>query len=159
MAPYFRTPSTEIFISVGLWMNFLTEAMHAISAKWEYNDFWEKNCYLWRNYMNPKIENTNRTSKKSTCCCSAVCKMPQVGNMRKFNSTKRQRFKASPWEGLEEACSIWPVNARSQNIWKPSFRESGCNNFHRSDSWLDRWKKRKIVSLKTVSGKYYTNVF
>lgn len=45
--------------------------------------------------MNPKIENTNRTSKKSTCCCSVVCKMPQVGNMRKFNSksiTEKQKI-------------------------------------------------------------------
>lgn len=43
--------------------------------------------------MNPKIENTSRTSKKSTCC--AVCKMPQVGNMRKFNSksiTEKQKI-------------------------------------------------------------------
>ena len=27
-------------------------------------------------------------------------------------------------------------------------KELGCNDFHVSDGWLDRWKKRKNVSVK-----------
>ena len=80
------------------------------------------------------------------------------------SAKKRHRFRASPSENLDDVCYTWLVNARSQNIpisaailkAKALFfaKELGCNDFHASDGWLDRWKKRKNVSFKTVSGIY-----
>ena len=80
---------------------------------------------------------------------------------------KRQRLRASPYENLDKACYTWLVNARSQNIpisatmlkTKALYfaKELGCNDFHASDGWLDRWKKRTNVSFKTVSGISFTS--
>ena len=33
-------------------------------------------------------------------------------------------------------------------------KEVGCSDFSASDGWLDRWKKRKGVSFKTISGLF-----
>ena len=64
-------------------------------------------------------------------------------------------------------CYTWLVNARSQNIpisatmlkTKALYfaKELGCNDFHASDGWLDRWKKRTNVSFKTVLGISFTS--
>ena len=37
-------------------------------------------------------------------------------------------------------------------------KELGGNDFRASDGWLDRWKKRKNVSFKTISG-IFTYIF
>ena len=78
------------------------------------------------------------------------------------STAKRQRFRGSPFENIDEACYKWLVNARSQSIPISAIvlktkalyfaKEFGCNDFSASDGWLDRWKKRKNVSFKTVSG-------
>lgn len=84
------------------------------------------------------------------------------------STAKRQRFRGSLYENIDEACYKWLVNARSQIIpisaavmkTKALYfaKEFGCNDFSASDGWLDRWKKRKNVSFKTVSGQF-TYVF
>ena len=80
----------------------------------------------------------------------------------------RQRFRGSPYENLDEACYKWLVTVRGQNIpisatmlkTKALFfaKELGCNDFHASDAFLERWKKRENVSIKTISGTF-THVF
>ena len=81
---------------------------------------------------------------------------------------KRQRLRGSPFENLDETSYKWIVHARGQNIpisvtmlkTKALFfaKELGCNDSHASDGWLDRWKKRENVSLKTIAG-IFTYVF
>lgn len=81
-----------------------------------------------------------------------------------LSTKKRHRFKASTYENLDQACYKWFINARAQNIpvsasvlkTKALFfaKELGMTDFTGSDGWLDRWKKRKNVSFKTISGNF-----
>ena len=80
------------------------------------------------------------------------------------SAMKRQRFRGSPYENIDEACYKWLVNTRGRSIpisatvlkTKALYfaKELGCNDFSASDGWLDRWKKRKNVSFKTISGLF-----
>ena len=77
---------------------------------------------------------------------------------------KRQRLRGSPYENIDDACYKWLVNARGRGIPISSMvlktkalffaKELGCTDFSASDGWLDRRKKRKNVSYKTISGMF-----
>ena len=77
-------------------------------------------------------------------------------------SAKRVRMRVCLIENLDKAFYMWLLNTRHQNIpvsgtiFKVKAlhfaKELGCDNFQASDRWLDRWKKRNNVSLKTISG-------
>ena len=79
---------------------------------------------------------------------------------------KRQRFRESPYENIDKACYKWlvmqeaiPISATVLKTKALYFaKELGCNDFSASGGWLDRWKKRKNVSFKTISG-LFTYVF
>ena len=81
------------------------------------------------------------------------------------STMKRQRFRGSPYENIDEACYKWLVNTRYRSIpisatvpkTKSLYfaKELGCNDFIASDGWLDRWKKRKNVSFKTIAGLFF----
>jgi len=93
-------------------------------------------------------------------------KKKQIYESVDSNSTrkKRQRFRGSPYENIDEACYKWLVNASGRSIpisatvlkTKALYfaKEFGCNDFSASDGWLDRWKKRKNVSFTTISGLF-----
>ena len=80
------------------------------------------------------------------------------------STKKRHRFKPSTYEHLDDACYKWLVNARAQNIPVSASvlktkaicfaKELGLTDFSASDGWLDRWKKRKNVSFKTISSTF-----
>ena len=86
----------------------------------------------------------------------------------KSSTMKRQRFKGSPYENIDEACYKWLVNARGRRIPTSATvlktkalyfaKELVCDDFSASDGWLDRWKKRKNVSFKIIS-VLFTYVF
>ena len=69
------------------------------------------------------------------------------------STMKRQRFRGLPYENINEACYKWLVNARGRSIPISAMvlktkalyfaKELGCNDFSASDSFWDRWKKRK----------------
>ena len=73
---------------------------------------------------------------------------------------KRQRFRESPYENIDKACYKWlvmqeaiPISATVLKTKALYFaKELGCNDFSASGGWLDRGKKRKNVSFKTISG-------
>ena len=112
-------------------------------------------AFVAKNYYIPKQTLSNWLKKKK-----------QIYESVDSNSTtkKRQRFRGSPYESIDEACYKWLVNARGRNIpisatvlkTKALYiaKELGCNDFSASDGWLDRWKKRKNVSFKTISGLF-----
>ena len=89
-------------------------------------------------------------------------KKKQIYESVDFNSStmKRQRFRRPLYENLDAACYKWLVNAGGQSIpisvtmlkTKAHFfaKELGCNDFRASDGWFERWKKRKLVSFKSV---------
>ena len=76
-------------------------------------------------------------------------------------SAKRVRMRVSLNENLDEACYMWLLNTRHQNIPVSGTifivkalhfaKELGCDNFQASDGWLDRRKERNNVSFKTIS--------
>ena len=79
-------------------------------------------------------------------------------------SKKRKRMKTATYEELDSAVYKWLKTARHSNIpiICSIFKEKALefaksldlNDFHVSDGWVSRWKKRFNVSFKTVSGNY-----
>ena len=77
-------------------------------------------------------------------------------------SKKRKRMKTATYEELDSAVYKWLKTARHSNIPISCsiFKEKALefaksldlNDFHASDGWVSRWKKRFNVSFKTVSG-------
>jgi len=77
-------------------------------------------------------------------------------------SKKRKRMKTATYEELDSAIYKWLKTARYSNIPISCsiFKEKALqfakslelNDFHASDGWVSRWKKRFNVSFKTVSG-------
>ena len=80
------------------------------------------------------------------------------------STMKRQQFRGSSYENIDEVCYKWLVNARGRSIpisvmvlkTKALYfaKDLGCNDFSASDGLLDRWKKIKNVSFKTISGLF-----
>ena len=78
-------------------------------------------------------------------------------------NTKRQRLRSGSYEKLDQAIFKWLLTVRSRDeavstlILKNKaidFAEKmSIENFHASDGWLDRWKKRYNVSFKKISGE------
>ena len=77
-------------------------------------------------------------------------------------SKKRKIMKTATYEELDYAMYKWLQNARHNNIPINGtiFKEKALEftksleiqDFHASDGWVSRWKKRFNVSFKTVSG-------
>ena len=76
-------------------------------------------------------------------------------------SKKRKRIKTATYEELDSAMYKWLKTARHNNIpinctiFKEKALEFAksleIQDFHASDGWVGRWKKRFNVSFKTVS--------
>ena len=68
---------------------------------------------------------------------------------------KRQRFRGSPYENIEEACYKWLVNARGRSILITATvlktkalyfaKELRCNDFSASDGWTDKRKEKTFL--------------
>ena len=81
---------------------------------------------------------------------------------RNHVSKKRKRMKTATYEELDYAMYKWLQNARHNNIPISGtiFKEKALEftksleiqDFHASNGWVSRWKKRFNVSFKTVSG-------
>ena len=76
---------------------------------------------------------------------------------------KCKKLRTGIHEKLDEAIFKWFLSARSQNVpiggvvFKAKTleyaKEIGLDDFHASDSWIRRWKKRYNISFKTISGE------
>ena len=75
-------------------------------------------------------------------------------------SKKRKRVKPATYEELDNATSKWLKSARDRNVPVGAnvlklkalefAKKLDLGNFHASDGWMDRWKKRFNVSFKTI---------
>ena len=75
-------------------------------------------------------------------------------------NTKRQRLRAGSYEKLDQAIFKWLLTVRSRNVAVSALilkttaidfaEKMSIENFHASDCWLDRWKKRYNVSFKKI---------
>ena len=71
-------------------------------------------------------------------------------------SSKKRKLRESDFEKLDNVVFRWFLSKRSQhipidgNLIKGKAityaKELGYNSFHGSAGWLDRWKKRKMIS-------------
>ena len=71
-------------------------------------------------------------------------------------SIKKRKLRQSNFEKLDDVVLRWFLSKRSQhipidgNLIKGKaityVKELGYNNFHGSAGWLDRWKKREMIS-------------
>ena len=71
-------------------------------------------------------------------------------------SSKKRKLRESDFEKLDNVVFRWFLSKRSQhipidgNLIKGKaityVKELGYNNFHGSAGWLDRWKKREMIS-------------
>ena len=78
-------------------------------------------------------------------------------------NTKRQRLRAGSYEKLDQAIFKWLLTVRSRDVAVSALilktkaidfaEKMSIENFHDSDGWLDRWKKRYNVSFKKISGE------
>ena len=78
-------------------------------------------------------------------------------------NTKRQRLRAGSYEKLDQAIFKWLLTVRSRDVAASALilktkaidfaEKMSIENFHASDGWLDRWKKRYNVSFKKISGE------
>ena len=68
-------------------------------------------------------------------------------------SKKRKRVKPATYEELDNATYKWLKSARDRNV-PVGANVLDLGNFHASDGWMDRWKKRFNVSFKTISGMF-----
>ena len=80
------------------------------------------------------------------------------------STMKRQRFRGSPYENIDEACYKWLVNARGQSIpiqprcskRKPSTLQTNWDTMisaHQRVGWADG-RKENNVYFKTISGLF-----
>ena len=84
-------------------------------------------------------------------------------SLEKGQNVKRRKLRAGAREALDAAVFKWFLNLRSQNVGlsgniiqeKASIyaKELNIENFEASDGWLRRWKERRNITFKTVSGK------
>ena len=70
-------------------------------------------------------------------------------------------MKPATYEELDNATYKWLKSARDRNVPAGAklkalefAKTPDLGNFHASDGWMDRWKKRFNVSFKTISGMY-----
>ena len=71
-------------------------------------------------------------------------------------SSKKRKLRESDFEKLDNVVFRWFFSKQSQNIPIDDnlikekaityAKELGYNNFHGSAGWLDRWKKREMIS-------------
>ena len=83
--------------------------------------------------------------------------------LKKGTNVKRQKLKSDNHELVDQAIFNWFLNMRSQNVPLLASmiqeeaviyaKELNTENFQASDGWLQRWKERKNISFKTVSGE------
>ena len=79
-------------------------------------------------------------------------------------SKKRKRVKRATYEELDNTTYKWLKSARDGNVPVGANvlklkalefpKKLDLGNFHASDGWMDRWKKRFNVSFKTISGMF-----
>ena len=79
-------------------------------------------------------------------------------------SKKRKQVKPATYEKLDNATYKWLKSARDRNVPVGAnvlklkglefAKKLDLGNFHASDGWMDRWKKRFNVSFKTVSSMF-----
>ena len=82
---------------------------------------------------------------------------------KKVMNTKHQRLRAGSYEKLDQAIFKWLLTVRSRDVAVSALilktkaidfaEKMSIENFHASDGWLDRWKKRYNVSFKKISGE------
>ena len=82
---------------------------------------------------------------------------------KKGMNTKRQRLRAGSYEKLDQAIFKWLLTVRSRDVAVSALilktkaidfaEKMSIENFHASDGWLDRWKKRYNVSFKKISAE------
>ena len=82
---------------------------------------------------------------------------------KKGMNTKRQRLRAGSYEKLDQAIFKWLLTVWSRDVAVSALilktkaidfdEKVSIENFHASDGWLDRWKKRYDVSFKKISGE------
>lgn len=80
-----------------------------------------------------------------------------------YFSKNAKKLRTATYEDIENALMIWLRQARSNNlpIGGPILKEKaialakelGHHDFKCSDGWLDRFKKRREVTFRTVSGE------
>ena len=76
-------------------------------------------------------------------------------------SKKRKRVKPATYEELDNATYKWLKGARDRNVPVGAKLKAlefaktlDLGNFHASDGWMDRCKKRFNVSFKTIPGMF-----
>ena len=113
-----------------------------------------KNNAVAAKYGVPK--NTVSTWKKNSAKVIAA-------NNSTSTAPKRRRIRAGQHEDLDTAVLKWfqyvrdrhvPINGKViQEKALQYAKELEIENFHASDGWLDRWKKRNSISFKVVAGE------
>ena len=83
--------------------------------------------------------------------------------VKKGNNSKRQRLREGSFANLDQAIFKWLLIVRSRDVAVSALilktkamefaEKMNVKDFHASDGWLYRWKKRYNVSFKTVSGE------
>ena len=86
-----------------------------------------------------------------------------LSSLEKGQNVKRRKLRAGAHEALDAAVFKWFLNMRSQNVTlsggiiqeKASIyaKEINIENFKTSDGWLRRWKERRNITLKVISGE------
>ena len=86
-----------------------------------------------------------------------------LSSLEKGKNVKRRKLRAGAYEALDAAVFKWFFNMRSQNVSlsggiiqeKASIyaKELNIENFKASDGSLRRWKERRNITFKTISGE------
>ena len=86
-----------------------------------------------------------------------------MSSLEKGQNVKRRRLRTGAHEALDAAVFKWFFNMRIQNVplsggiiqEKASIyaKELNIENFRASDGWLRRWKERRNITFKTISGE------
>ena len=85
-----------------------------------------------------------------------------MSSLEKGQNVKRRKLCAGAHEALDAAVSKWFLNMQSQNVPLPGgiiqekasiyAKELNIENFKASDGCLRRWKERRNITFKTISG-------
>ena len=121
-----------------------------------------------------KMKRSRRRQAEITSCCKVWHTQKTLSTWiknkdkifeaaKKGMNTKRQRLRAGSYEKLDQAVFKWLLTVRSRDVAVSplilktkaiDFAEKmSIENFHASDGWLDRWKKRYNVSFKKIYGE------
>ena len=86
-----------------------------------------------------------------------------LSSLEKGQNVKHRKLRAGAHEALDAAVFKWFLNMRNQNVLlsggiiqeKASIyaKELNIENFKASDCWLRRWKERRNITFKTISGE------